>query len=258
MNTREINLFKHKSKTQFYIKNARRRWEDLYPSVQYFLKRENLDNQSILEVACATGGMYEILKKKHKNITFTGLDISPDEIKVAKKRYPEARFIRRNFYQNRLKDNSFDTVLSFLVVNHQKDYKKFFSELIRVAKKRIIFDARFQYDYPTSTDLDLSYLYYHGSGKRNYFVCFNFYELFNYLNIETFNLKKISVHGYYTPQKSSTFVPFPKSKMIAAAFCLEKHDPKTRVKRQGGHPQFAKRSWCEYKIDLPDFSMNDI
>jgi hypothetical protein len=130
--------------------------------------------------------------------------------------------------------------------------------MFRIAGKRVIFSARVQYGFPTVVDLEASFVYYHGSGRRIYFIPFNAYELFNYLHLEKFGAKKISAYGYYTPQKTSAFVCMPKSKLVAAAFCIEKYAPGQKVDRWGGRAEFAERRWCEYDIQLPDFSMTEI
>jgi 23S rRNA U2552 (ribose-2'-O)-methylase RlmE/FtsJ len=258
MKTSEISFYKHKSKTDRYIRKGRRRWEDLFKSVQYFLDKFKWQGEKVLEIGCAAGGLYEIMKNRYGNFDYTGLDISPAELKVARERYSNAKFICANFYNKKFKANSYDAVLAFLIVSHQRDYKDFISEMIRIARKKVIFDVRLRYDGTTIVDLDTSYLYYHGSGKRNYYVVFNFYELFNFLHLAEFNLKKISVYGYYTPDKTSAFVPMPKSKIIAASFCLEKLPPGEKVERWGGWAERADNKWCAYDIQLPDFSMDDI
>ena len=260
MKTNDLSYYSHKSKSDYYINEAgcRNRWEHLYPSVQYYLDKVDFSGESFLEVGCAAGGMYEILDAKCGNVQYTGMEISQAEVDFAKKAYPNATFCCGNFYENDFADASFDTVTAFMVVNHQERYRDFIAQLLRVARKRVIFDARIQYDYPTVVDLQTSYLYYHGSGARNYFIPFNFYELFNYLHLAEFNAKKISVYGYYTPNKSSAFIQMPKSKLIAAAFCIEKYEPGTKVERWGGRPETAEHDWVEHVVELPDFSMKDI
>jgi hypothetical protein len=258
MPTQTASLFNDKTKAQYYLEHGRKRWKDLFPSVQYYLEKNNLAGEKVLEIGCAAGGMFEIMTEKYGKVDYTGMDFGTVEIKHAKKQYPNAKFIRGDFLKNKFKAGQFDTVCAFLVVNHQPKYREFLREMLRVAKKRIIFDARIQYDYPTIVDLETNYLFYHGSGRRNYFTPFNFYELFNYLHLEDFKAKKISVYGYYTPKKSSAFLTVPKNKLIAGAFCVEKYSAKESVERWGGRPEFAKRDWCEYEIELPDFSMDQI
>ncbi|NQT90954.1 MAG: class I SAM-dependent methyltransferase [Candidatus Omnitrophica bacterium] len=257
MGYKELKLFKHKTKADHYISKGRRKWSDLDKSIKHFLKKSVFNGKSVLEIGCAAGGLYEILRRRFGSMKFTGTDISPDEIKVARKRYPDAEFSACDFYSNKFKSNSFDTVASFLVVHHQRDYKKFISELIRISKSDIIFDVRLKSDGQTVVDLDASYLYYHGTGKRNYYCVYNMYEFLNFLHLDKFDIKSISIYGYYPPKKTSAFVPMPKSKMITAAVHLKKYKKGERIKRWGGHPQFAERDWCKLDVKIPGFKAAD-
>lgn len=254
----KLSLYNDKTKAKYYIEHGRKKWNQLYPSVQYYLKKVKLTGQRVLEIGCAAGGMYEIMKDRFGKLDYTGMDIGAAEIAHARKQYSEAKFFKGDFLSNKFPNDSFDTVCAFQVINHQPRYREFIKEMFRVAKKCVIFDARIQYDFPTIVDLDSSYLYYHGSGQRNYFTPFNFYEIFNYLHHEGLKAKKISVYGYYAPNKTSAFIMIPKNKLIAGAFCIEKYDQKQAIDRWGGRPEFAKREWCQYDIRLPDFSMDNI
>jgi len=258
MKRADLDLYRHKSKTDYYIQHGRRRWEDLFPSAQYFLEKNDLRGEKVLEVGCAGGGMYEIMTDRYGRVDYTGVDISPAEIRHARKAYPGAKFIVCDFLRNRLRGSSFDTVCAFQIMEHQPQYRKFIAEMFRVARKRVIFNARVQYEFPTVVDLEASFLYYHGSGRRNYFIPFNVYELFNYFHTEELGAKKISAYGYRPPQKTSAFVCMPKTKLVAAAFCIEKYAPGEKVERRGGRAEFAERRWCEYDIQLPGFSLADI
>lgn len=258
MKRSELECYRHKSKTEYYIRHGRRRWDDLFASVRHFLEANDLAGESVLDVGCADGGMYEIMQRRYGRVAYTGVDVSSAEIRHARSTYPDAKFLVGDFLHNRLKARSFDTVCAFQVLNHQPHYRKFLAEMFRLARKRVIFSARVQYDFPTVVDLDASFLYYHGSGKRNYFIPFNFYELFNYLHIERFAARKIAAYGYYTPEKTSAFVCMPRAKLVAAAFCIEKYAPGERVARWGGRAEFAERTWCEHELRLPDFSADDL
>ena len=254
----ELKRYQHRSKTDHYIQHGRRKWGDLHASVRHFLAANDLQGEKVLEIGCAAGGMYEIMTRRYGRVEYTGMDVSRAEIEHARTIYPGAAFVVGDFLTNRFKTAAFDTVCAFQVVNHQPRYRQFIDEMFRVARKRVIFTARFQYGFPTVVDLDTSFVYYHGSGMRAYFIPFNFYELFNYLHVERLGAKKISVYGYYPRLKTSAFVCVPRSKLVAGALCIEKHEPRAKVKRWGGRAEFAERSWCEHDIDLPDLSAKDL
>ncbi|MGE5556921.1 MAG: class I SAM-dependent methyltransferase [Caulobacteraceae bacterium] len=57
----------------------------------------NMDGSSVLDVGCGFGDLYGYLKGKGLNVDYTGLDINPDFIDIARKTYPDARFIVADF-----------------------------------------------------------------------------------------------------------------------------------------------------------------
>lgn len=247
-------LYFHKSKRDFFIKIRKRADEkELFVSEKYFLRKVIKNGQKILDVGCAAGGLYNILSKQIGYINYTGMDMDPLCIRAAKAMYPEAKFIAGDFFGNKFKDDTFDTVISLLLMSLQPNYKKFISELIRVSRKYILVDARLKYEGPTIVDKDISYFYYHSSGKRNYYIVHNLFELLNFFHIERLHIKKISVVGCY-PKENCAFVPFRKDKMLMGMFCLEKY-PKEERKfiRHGGYKGIADRSWCKLDIRLPGF-----
>lgn len=254
----ERDCYQHKSKTDYYIRHGRRRWNDLYESVRHFLAANDLAGEKVLDVGCADGGMYAIMRRRYERVAYTGLDVSPAEIRHARATYPDATFVVGDFLRSRFKTGSFDTVCAFQVLNHQPQYRRFLAEMFRLARRRVIFSARVQYDFPTVVDLDASFLYYHGSGRRNYFIPFNFYELFNYLHVERFAARRIAAYGYYTREKTSAFVCMPRTKLVSAAFCIDKYPPGVKVVRWGGRAEFADRSWCEHDLQLPDLPVEDL
>lgn len=255
MRNSDIGVYLHKSKTEAFVKKKiRSTEEELFYSEKYFLNRIVKKGQKILDVGCATGGLYNILKKKVGYLDYTGLEIDPLCVKAAKKMYPEATFIAGNFLDNKFEDDTFDIVISMLVMSMQPNYKKFISELVRVCRGYILFDTRLKYEGSTVIDKDISYFYYHGSGKRNYYIVFNVFELLNFLHIETLHIKKISLIGYYPKDRTSAFLPTPKDRLLIGMFCLKKYPKLERnFIRHGGYREDADRPWCELDIKLPNF-----
>ncbi|MGC8729593.1 MAG: class I SAM-dependent methyltransferase, partial [Elusimicrobiales bacterium] len=60
---------------------------------------------------CGTGICYLYLKKKFKN--YTGIDISPKMIEIAKRKFPEAKFLNKDFQEIKLNRDFFDLVFIF-------------------------------------------------------------------------------------------------------------------------------------------------
>ncbi|MEI7690528.1 MAG: methyltransferase domain-containing protein [bacterium] len=80
---------------------------------------ENLQirkGSKILDLGCGNGRVIEILEKF--NISYTGLDISENLIKLAQKKYPDKNFIVSDLLKTPLSDDEFDYVLSIATLHH--------------------------------------------------------------------------------------------------------------------------------------------
>lgn len=82
----------------------------------------------VLDAGCGIGRTIEIMPD---DVTkFIGIDISPDFIEEAKRRYPEGDFRVMNAKKTTFKDNEFDWVVAAGMGGHPKDpHSDFFTEL---------------------------------------------------------------------------------------------------------------------------------
>ena len=244
------------SKTEAFVKRKWRSTEaELFESEKELLGRIVKNGQSMLDVGCASGGLYNILKQKFDALRYTGIDIDSACISAARREHPGATFVAGDLYQGGFKEDSFDVVVSLMTMSMQPDYKKFIQELVRVSGRYVLFDVRLKYEGSTIVDRDVSYFYYHGSGVRNYYVVHNVFELLNFLHVDSLHLKSIRIDGYYPADKTSALVPFPKSQLMTGMVCLEKYPKaeRSRVVRQGGFKEHADRPWCAVSVNLPGF-----
>ncbi|MDA8098464.1 MAG: class I SAM-dependent methyltransferase [Nitrospiraceae bacterium] len=53
---------------------------------------DELRNASILDYGCGTGDFYRFLKRRGITVKYTGVDINPNFIELAKQKYPECTF----------------------------------------------------------------------------------------------------------------------------------------------------------------------
>lgn len=65
----------------------------------------NLDGCSILDVGCGFGDFYGFLVNRGITVDYTGVDINPQFIEIAKNAYPDARFIAGDFDDSCLQEN---------------------------------------------------------------------------------------------------------------------------------------------------------
>jgi len=75
-----------------------------------------LSGKSVLEAMCGSGQTTEYLLSKGSKIT--GLDISSEMIKSFKNRWPQCQAICRSFFDNGIRDSSFDCVVIIGGLHH--------------------------------------------------------------------------------------------------------------------------------------------
>lgn len=101
----------------------------------------NVRGKSILDAGCGSGIYSRILVRKGAKVS--GIDISKTLIKFAQKEVPKAEFKVANVMDIPFKKNSFDIVISALVLDYVKDWDKAFKEIRRVLRPKgtFIFSA---------------------------------------------------------------------------------------------------------------------
>ena len=90
---------------------------------------------TILEIGCGQGFNTQILAKNKKNDVI-GIDLSKDEIKIARKRYKTVRFEVMNAENLKFKDNTFDKIYAIQILEHVDNLSKVLDEISRVLKPR--------------------------------------------------------------------------------------------------------------------------
>jgi ubiquinone/menaquinone biosynthesis C-methylase UbiE len=113
----------------FSIKRAR-----LTPDL-LFLANQVKEGEKILDLGCGNGRFFELLK--NKKVEYFGVDISEDLLKIAKKRYSQAKFYLFDGLSLPFEDNFFDKVFCLATFHHlpSKKYRiLFLKEIWRVLK----------------------------------------------------------------------------------------------------------------------------
>ncbi|MGD1962044.1 MAG: class I SAM-dependent methyltransferase [Fulvivirga sp.] len=98
----------------------------------YYLA-EGYVNGDLLEVGCGEGRGIDLLKKRIAS--FTALDKIQSIIDVLQDKYPDYKFLQDNIPPfSKLEDNSYNTVVSFQVIEHIKADRQYLEEIYRVLK----------------------------------------------------------------------------------------------------------------------------
>lgn len=92
----------------------------------------------VLDVGCGSGHGSSVLAKHFKKVT--GLDNSAEALDYARKNWGKSNITYRegSALDIPFKDNTFDSIAAFEVFEHMPDWKKFLSELKRVAKPKAL------------------------------------------------------------------------------------------------------------------------
>lgn len=97
--------------------------------IAYLLKKNNISFKTVCEVGCGSGEILVQLAKEFKVKTWTGYDISPDAIRIAKsKETANIHFDLKDITQKEDK-SSFDLMLVIDVLEHLNDYFSFIDQI---------------------------------------------------------------------------------------------------------------------------------
>ena len=119
----------------------------------------DLRNRRVLDLGCGIGAFYPFLTKKFGDLEYTGIDIVPEMVAFAAKKYPRARFLCRDLVNESL-DETFDYVLISTVFNKAiPDSHGFMRELLTVGFKHCELGLGFNFlsTYVNFSDQEMAY-----------------------------------------------------------------------------------------------------
>ncbi|PIZ94429.1 MAG: hypothetical protein COX81_03640 [Candidatus Magasanikbacteria bacterium CG_4_10_14_0_2_um_filter_37_12] len=90
-------------------------WDDML-LFQKYLK----DGYSVLDIGCGTGRLYHLLDK-FQDIDYIGLDQSEGQIEMAKKDFPNTKYVLAEMTKLPFPDNSFDIIFCIATLHHLPD-----------------------------------------------------------------------------------------------------------------------------------------
>ena len=125
-----------------YYSQHRHEVSDLYPSEKVFLPRVLFPGAKVLDVGCASGGFFNIMRTFEPLIEYTGIDLSEMAVKMARERYPEATFQVTEGFDIPFEDNTFDLVHCTSIFNNEPNYQAMLKEMYRVSNRFVIADIR--------------------------------------------------------------------------------------------------------------------
>ncbi len=94
--------------------------------------------QSILDIGCGTGILYEVLQEEGFTGAYVGTDISHEMLEVGRKRYPGINVQVMDCEKLAFADRTFDVVFMRSVLHHVSKPINAIKEMCRVSKKHIL------------------------------------------------------------------------------------------------------------------------
>jgi SAM-dependent methyltransferase len=119
----------------------------------------DLKNQRILDLGCGLGDLYPFLTDRFGTIEYTGIDIVPETVAYAAKKYPQARFQCRDVRAEGI-DTTFDYVLLNEVFNNEiPDGDAYMRDLLTIAFRQCARGLAFNFisTYVNYRDSDRAY-----------------------------------------------------------------------------------------------------
>ena len=129
------------SAIEYYSKH-RREVSDLYPSERVFLPRVLFPGIKVLDVGCASGGFFNIMRTLEPTLDYAGIDIAEPAVDLARQTYQDARFEVADGAAIPFGDGTFDLVHCTSVLVIEPRYQEVWEEMYRVSSRFVLADMR--------------------------------------------------------------------------------------------------------------------
>lgn len=187
---------------------------------------------SILDLGCAAGGFYRVLKSFEPTISYTRVDISHVMIRKALLQFPGIPFLVTEGSTFPFQDQSFDLVYCSGAHHLSEDWREILREGWRVTKKYFIFDIRKTETIPTLENIQVSYekIAFNNNWDEVFLVPGIIVNVNDFMNVlASLDLVPVvqRVYGYYYPVSAKTVSP--EHQVYRTMCCLGKVKNKTNV-----------------------------
>ena len=91
--------------------------------------------EKIVDLGCGYGNLLRGIRKKYSKKNLAGIDISPKRVRFVKNKIPEGKIFCGDVCKTKLKNNSFDLVISTQVIEHLESDREIANEIFRITKK---------------------------------------------------------------------------------------------------------------------------
>jgi len=136
------NLKKHQNSFKSAAWGSRKSQEKRF---DLLCELADFKNSSILDVGCGIGDFYGWARRKRKSINYTGIDITPSAIELAKNKYPGVDFYVKDIHSIRYARTKYDYVIASGIFNrkvgkHYNFVSKSITNMFKLCNKGIAFN----------------------------------------------------------------------------------------------------------------------
>jgi len=85
-------------------------------------KLDTIEYNSVIDIGCGEGFLLQKISLNGKKIV--GIDINEKALKLARKNFPQATYVKSDIYKIPFKPNSFDVAICLEVIEHLKNPEK--------------------------------------------------------------------------------------------------------------------------------------
>ena len=209
-----------------FFQKERNNYNKLYEGEKYFLDKVMKKNTSVLDIGCAQGSLYKILKKQYKITNYIGIDISKEMIIKAQKNYGKKLFIHYqglNYYEKTKK--KFDVVVILGILHLNNNWKQILINANKICKKYLIFDLR-ESHLKTIQSINKSYMDMSFSSQNNIYI--NSKLPYNIINIVETRLllekyfKEDKILCYSKDNSMTSAASIKNKKILMNTYCIIK------------------------------------
>lgn len=205
--------------------------KEIYRSEEYFLPKILKPGMSVLDVGCAAGGFYNILKELQPDISYTGIDVSREMIQEARRLHPGVRFEKMKGHEIKYEE-CFDLVFCSGVLVIDLKWRQIIKECWRVTSGYFLFDVRLV-EGKTVENMSDSYQKIALEGKwdgksRVPYVILNVSDLFKSIKELEPLPDTLKAYGYFHQVADTAMIP--SKKVCMTMVCIGK------IKENGAKP----------------------
>jgi ubiquinone/menaquinone biosynthesis C-methylase UbiE len=197
--------------------------KDLYRSEKFFLPDVLQQVKTCLDVGCACGGFFNIMRSFNPKLHYTGIDITPKFIEVARQKYKDAEFNVCDATAMSFNNNTFELVHCSGILHLTSHYQQIIREMYRVSSKYCLFDLRLTSKKDVVGEMDVNLMGQDSVREVLPYYVLNVENAIGFLRALDPSPASIIVKGYEHPP--TKLARINADKIIMAFFLVRKGPP---------------------------------